>query len=58
MQPWSLNMWAFGKTVAVGFEVVSGAAGQWAVSVVVTETVWEFASGAAESAGEVGTADS
>lgn len=50
-------MWAFGKAAAVGFEVVSGAVGQWAVSVVVTETVWEFAYGAAVSAGGVGTAD-
>lgn len=56
MWSWKLETWAFGKA-AVGFEVVSGAAGRWEVSVVVTESVWEFASGAAVSAGRVGTAD-
>lgn len=37
--------------------MVGGAPGQWVVFVVVTETVWEIASGAVVSAGEVGTAD-
>lgn len=50
-------MWAFGKAAAVGFEVVSGAAGRWFVSVVLTETVREFASGAVVAAGGEGTAD-
>lgn len=36
---------------------MDGAAGQWVVFVVVTETVWEIASGAVVSAGKVGTAD-
>lgn len=50
-------MWAFGKAAAVGFEVESGAAGRWPVSVVVTGTEWESASGAAGSAGGAVTAD-
>lgn len=50
-------MLLFGKTAAVGFEVVGGVAGQWVVFVVVTEIVWEIASGAVVSAGGVGTAD-
>lgn len=50
-------MWAFGKAAAVGFEVVSAAAGGRVVSVVVTGTEREFASGAAVSAAGVGTAD-
>lgn len=50
-------MWASGKAAVVGFGVVTGAAGGWVVSVVVTDTVREFASGAAGSAGGAGTAD-
>lgn len=57
MRPWTLEMWVFGKAAAVGFEVESGAAGQWVVSVVLTETVLEFASGVVGSAGGVGSAD-
>lgn len=50
-------MWAFGKAAVVGFEVASGAAGRWVVSVVLTGIVREFASGAVVLAGGVATAD-
>lgn len=50
-------MWAFGKAAAVGFEVVSGATGKWVVSVVLTGTVREFASGAVALAAGVVTVD-
>lgn len=48
-------MWAFGKAVVVGLEVV--AVGWWVESVTEIGTVWVFAFGAAVSAGGVGTAD-
>lgn len=56
-QPQTVKMQALGKTAAAGFEVAFGAAEHWVVFVVVTETVWKFASGAAVSVGAVGTAD-